>query len=137
MFQDWTSLDLTGLYIANTSVSLSRDQLTRYSGNWTLVSQRGDQLVVSADQHGQVVVVVSVFSSNAFKTNKYTVKPFFRGGQIFVYFAENENSAKIKSAKIKIDKSHCRSVCAVCMYAYCTTHKICLICYPCLLKSIN
>ena len=47
---------------------------------------------------------------------------FFRGGLIFVYFAENENSAKIKPAKFKIGKSHCRSVGAVCMHAYCTTH---------------
>ena len=51
-----------------------------------------------------------------------TVKPFFRGGLIFVYFVENENSAKIKPAKIKIGKSHCRSVGAACMHAYCTTH---------------
>ena len=51
-----------------------------------------------------------------------TVEPFFRGGLNFAYFAENENSAKIKLAKIKIGKSHCRSVGAVCMHAYCTTH---------------
>ena len=47
---------------------------------------------------------------------------FFRGGLIFAYFAENENSAKIKPAKIKIGKSHCKSVGVVCMHAYCTTH---------------
>ena len=36
-------------------------------------------------------------------------KALFFGGLIFGYFAENENSAKIKPAKIKIDKSRFRS----------------------------
>ena len=52
----------------------------------------------------------------------YCKSLFFRGGLIFAYFAENKNSAKIKHAKIKIGKSHCRSVSAVCIHAYCTTH---------------
>ena len=34
----------------------------------------------------------------------------------------HENSAKIKPAKIKIGKSHCKSVGVVCMHAYCTKH---------------
>ena len=64
---------------------------------------------------------------------------FFHRGLIFAYFAENENSAKIKPAEIQIRKSHCRSVGAVCMHACILyyTHKICLICYPCLLKSMK
>ena len=54
--------------------------------------------------------------------NMYCKALFFRGGLIFAYFAENENSAKIKPAKIKIGKSHCKSVGVVCMHAYCTKH---------------
>ena len=53
--------------------------------------------------------------------NTYCKALFIRGGLIFAYFAENENSAKIKHAKIKIDNTHCISVSAVCMHTYCTT----------------
>jgi len=56
------------------------------------------------------------------KSFMYCKALFFRGGLIFAYFAENENSAKIKPAEIKISKSHSRSVGAFCMHAYCTTH---------------
>ena len=56
------------------------------------------------------------------KNNEYCKALFIRGGLIFVYFAENENSAKIKPAKILLGKSHCKSFGVVCMHAYCTTH---------------
>ena len=53
---------------------------------------------------------------------KYCKAPYFRGGLIFAYFAENESSAKIKSAKMKFGKSHCRLVGAVRMHAHRTTY---------------
>ena len=63
-----------------------------------------------------------------------TVKPFFSRRSNFRISRRNENSAKIKPTKIKIDKSHCRSVVACILYY---TNKIYLICYPCLLKSMK
>ena len=61
---------------------------------------------------------------------------FFRWGLIFAYFAENENSAKIKPAKIKIGKSQIgRHYLHACILYH--THKIGLIFYLCLLKSMK
>ena len=64
--------------------------------------------------------------------NIYCKALFFRVGLIFAYFAENENSAKIKPAKIKLAKAIAnRSALSACIHTVLHTQN----CYPCLLSA--
>ena len=62
-------------------------------------------IYTSTAKYSTLLSIVKSYIDFFLFLNLTTVKPFFRGGLIFAYFAENENSAKIKPAKIKIGKS--------------------------------
>ena len=89
----------------------------------TSLSEKNLRIIGFCDPWGAQYARGSFYANGNLKMflTVYCKALFFRGGLIFAYFAENENSAKIKPAKIKIGKSHCRSVGAVCMHSYWTT----------------